>query len=255
MKDADVPIKVVVLADSICNGHRLTTLELTYPRILLAELNTHRVFSRSTQSNRAVSAKRLRRLVREYNYIPMFTTEQRGMQGAARTPRGAKVLWLVARECALALHWVGEKLGVHKQSVNRLLEPFQPCKTVLSSTEWDNFFKQRVSLHAQPEMRVLAQRMKLALMTSEPQQIPVGDWHLPYWDFGDAAEDSPMLCAARCARVSYLSKPSDEDMGLAKRLQDDGHWSPFEHVARPARPGEDTRNFRGWVQLRSEVGG
>jgi thymidylate synthase ThyX len=248
-------MEALVLADSIHDGHRLTTMQLTYPRILLPELNTHRVFSRSTQSNRAVSAKRLRRLVREYNYVPDFTGEQRGMSGKPGVPWGAKALWRVARECALALHWVGEHLGVHKQSVNRLLEPFQPCTTVVSSTEWDNFFKQRISMHAQPEMYQLAWHMKDAMLSSAPKELKESDWHLPYHDYYDHVPDAPMLSAARCARVSYLSKPNVEDLELAKRLQADGHWSPFEHVARPAAPGEDTRNFRGWVQLRSIIGG
>lgn len=248
-------MEAVVIADSICNGHRITTMELTYPRILLPELNTHRVFSRSTQSNRAVSAKRLRRLVREYNYIPTFTGEQKGMSGKAGVPWGARLLWRAARETALFFHWVGEKLGVHKQSVNRLLEPFQPCKTVVTSTEWDNFFKQRISQHAQPEMYQLAWCMKDAMLSSAPKELGEDEWHLPYNDPRDRAVHAHMLSAARCARVSYLSKPSEEDLALALRLHQDDHWSPFEHVARPAKPGEDTRNFRGWVQLRALVGG
>lgn len=246
---------VEVLADSIYEGHRLTTLELTYPRILLPELNTYRMFSRSTQSNRAVSAKRLRKLVREYNYIPYFTQECRGMTGTHGVPFGAAALWRGARECALALHWVGEKLGVHKQSVNRLLEPFQPCTTVVSSTEWDNFFHQRLKANVQPEMRQLALLIFKVRHKSTPQRSLVTDWHLPYDDYGQPVEEAKMVCAARCARVSYLSKPSSEDLALAQRLQADGHWSPFEHIARPALPGEDTRNFRGWVQLRSLIGG
>ena len=37
-----------VLADSVSPaGHRLTTLEATFPRFVLAEFNTHRVFSRN----------------------------------------------------------------------------------------------------------------------------------------------------------------------------------------------------------------
>jgi hypothetical protein len=247
-------MEAIVLADSIHEGHRLTTMELTYPRILLPELNTYRVFSRSTQSNRAVSAKRLRRLVREYNYIPDFTGEQRGMTGKAGTPCGAKALWRVARECALALHWVGEKLGMHKQTINRLLEPFQPCKTVLSSTEWGNFFDQRIQENVQPEMLKLAILIRGALKASRPRHLTPGeDWHLPYHLYTDT-DMPPIVYAARCARVSYLS-PSGDDLILGLRLKEDKHWGPFEHVARPARPGEDTRNFRGWVQLRSLIGG
>jgi len=243
-------IHVEVLADSVYEGVRLTTLELEYPRILLPELNTHRVFSRSTQSNRAVSAKRLRRLVREYNYYPMFTQEQRGMQGFPGAPTGAKLLWRVAREAALLFHWAGEKLGVHKQSVNRLLEPFQSCRTVLTSTDWGNFLDQRMSSKAQPEMQLLAASIAKALASSEPRTLAKGEWHKPY----DTGGSTPEECSARCARVSYLSPFSKQDMDLAQRLVTDKHWGPFEHVAQAGAPGH--RNFApGWGQLRAQVGG
>lgn len=243
-------LRVEVLADSVFQGVRLTTLELTYPRILLPELNTYRVFSRSTQSNRAVSAKRLRRLVREYNYYPVFTKEQRGMQGFPGTPAGARALWRIAREAALLFHWVGEKLGVHKQTVNRLLEPFQSCKTVLSSTDWDNFFIQRISSKAQPEMQHLAAGILQALGNSQPKELQAGEWHLPY----DTGGSTPEECSARCARVSYLSPPGAHDKDLASRLITDNHWGPFEHVAQAGAPGH--RNFApGWGQLRAQVGG
>ena len=40
-----------VLADSQSPaGYRLTTLEATFPRFVLAEFNTHRVFSRNSAS-------------------------------------------------------------------------------------------------------------------------------------------------------------------------------------------------------------
>ena len=41
-----------ILADSLnpC-GVRLTTFEITFPRIVLAEFNTHRVFSRNSASS------------------------------------------------------------------------------------------------------------------------------------------------------------------------------------------------------------
>jgi len=48
-------IKAKILQDSISpNGDRLTTMEVTMHRWVLAELNTHRVFSRNSRSSRAV---------------------------------------------------------------------------------------------------------------------------------------------------------------------------------------------------------
>ena len=48
-------IKAVIAADSInVKGKRITTFIVTMPRIVLAELNTHRVFSRNSASSRAI---------------------------------------------------------------------------------------------------------------------------------------------------------------------------------------------------------
>ena len=47
--------KCEILADSLSpQGNRLTTFKITYPRIVHAELMTHRVFSRNAASSRAI---------------------------------------------------------------------------------------------------------------------------------------------------------------------------------------------------------
>ena len=43
-----------VIADSICNGHRLTTMQLTHPRITHSEFMTHCMFARNASSSRAI---------------------------------------------------------------------------------------------------------------------------------------------------------------------------------------------------------
>lgn len=47
-----------ILADSLSpDGVRLTTFKVTFPRIVLAEFNTHRMFSRNSASSRAIPIK------------------------------------------------------------------------------------------------------------------------------------------------------------------------------------------------------
>src|SRR3954453_6774023 len=96
-----------VLADSVSPaGNRLTPLEATFPRFVLAEFNTHRVFSRNSASSRAIPvAKQLRRLLDD-PYVPIeFGFNQPGMQagpaltGAARD--AAEAEWLAARDDAV----------------------------------------------------------------------------------------------------------------------------------------------------------
>ena len=67
--------------------------------------------------------------------------------------------------------------GYHKQIVNRLLEPWQRMKTVLTSTEFDNFFKLRLAPDAQPEIQELAKCMKKAMDESVPEVLKAGEWH------------------------------------------------------------------------------
>jgi hypothetical protein len=53
-----------ILADSFSQaGDRLTTFEITFPRIVLAEFNTHRVISRNSASSRAIPVTTMLRML------------------------------------------------------------------------------------------------------------------------------------------------------------------------------------------------
>jgi thymidylate synthase ThyX len=242
-----------VLADSASPvGHRLTTLEATFPRFVLAEFNTHRVFSRNSASSRAIPvAKQLRRVLDD-PYIPVeFGSNQPGMQaGPALTGPdrdAAEAEWLHARDDAvrhvLSLltspdevarhqdldsclgaaegllkepprHW----LNVHKQVANRLLEPFMWHTVIVSSTTWDNFFNLRCHPDAQPEIQLAAQTMRHAFEASTPKCCEGDEWHLPLIDSADREEAATLeelvkVSVGRCARVSYLTHGGKRDMG------------------------------------------
>src|ERR1041384_185786 len=102
-----MPFDAKVLADSISPaGHRLTTLETTFPRFILAEFNTHRVFSRNSASSRAIPIVKQVRRVLEQPYVPIeFGSNQPGMQaGPALTGekrQAAEAEWLRARDDAV----------------------------------------------------------------------------------------------------------------------------------------------------------
>src|SRR5688500_1961483 len=123
-------LRAVVVADSVTkHGDRITTLELTFPRFLLPEVNTHRAFSRNSASSRARSVKKTIAEVQGDPFIPWhWPQEQVGMAGGEPLTGddllNARIVWRDA--CYDALHraesLVG--LGVHKSIVNRLLEPF-----------------------------------------------------------------------------------------------------------------------------------
>lgn len=60
----------------------LITFEVNAPRIILAEINTHRMFSRNTSSSRAIPLKRVIQSIKETPFIPIaFQKHHTGMQG------------------------------------------------------------------------------------------------------------------------------------------------------------------------------
>ncbi len=267
-----------VLADSVNPvGCRLTTMEITFPRIVLAEFNTHRMLSRNSASSRAIPVEKQLAKVLSDPFIPVYWGKnQKGMKadqeldGAARD--AAFSSWHAARdyavECAKALL----EHGVHKQITNRLLEPFMWHTAIVSATDWDNFFGLRCHPDAQPEIRVIAEMMRTALGASTPRGLGRGEWHLPlvYEEDEQAAmnlwpDPDPWMLglvkvsAGRCARVSYLTHDGKrdlmEDVGLCDRLLVSGHMSPLEHPARALARADRHGNFAGFMQYRKTIPG
>lgn len=243
--------KVKILADSIAQDVRLTTVEATFPRIILAELNTHRMLSRNSASSRAIPVEKRIKAVRANPFVPAaFGANKKGMQ-AGEPVRGwrarlARWAWLTAAYMACFFAWMFSKLGVHKQWANRLLEPFSWHTAIISATEWENFFNLRCHPDAQPEIRTIAEMIRDARRASTPKELKAGEWHLPLifeedieavksgWP-GEEWLYLAKISSGRCARVSYLThdgkRDLDADRQLADRLQAAGHMSPFEHVA------------------------
>ncbi len=277
-----------VIADSLSpDDVRVTTQVITLPRIVLAEFNTHRVISKSSASSRAVPIEKMIAAAENDPYIPeQWDRNGAGMQGhglieGADAERCVSE-WLAARDEAVARARALYALGVHKQTTNRLLEPFLWHTVIVTATEWSNFFNLRCNPLAHPALRNTAEAMRTAMGWSTPRLVGYGEWHLPYFDperdTDIAADARPKVCAARCARVSYLThdgiRDPSKDVALADSLLANGHMAPLEHVARPlGRSWADSDlfdgmhpsdidpkrqfvgNFRGWVQLRKTIPG
>lgn len=278
------------------NGVRLTTFVLKYPRFIHSEVMTHRCFSRNASSSRAIPFKRQMQMIKEDMAIPLeFRENKPGMQaGKSLSPFKQKLavkLWRFAGHVAVlfakGLNW----LGVHKQYVNRLVEPFAHISVVLSSTEYSNFLALRFHSAAQPEIAKLAEIMWKVYSTNKPETLQSGSWHLPFISVEEKQEQAlksitgkvslssdeewfnyhlPLIkmSVARCARVSYLTHegkiPSQEDdFKLYDRLLGEQpiHASPAEHQA-CADPkmmadfqNKWSGNFRGWTQYRKTLKG
>lgn len=241
--------RAVILADSLSPAdNRLTTMEVEFPRLVLAEFNTHRMFSRNSASSRAIPAnKQIQRIVHS-PFIPEYWGKnQSGMQaqeeliGEERIAAGRE--WLRARNDAVnhAEYFMG--IDLHKQLANRILEPFMWHTVIVTASEWSNFFALRANPMAQPEIRRIAEMMRDAYDASQPRPVREGEWHLPLIQPEECdgafelSEDARKISAARCARVSYLThdgkRDLEADLKLYERLVSGGHMSPLEHVATP----------------------
>lgn len=277
-------IKAKILCDSVNEGgNRLTTFEIEVPRIVWAEFMTHRQFSRNAASSRAIPFDKM---LEQLNGVPSrFGAAQKGMQDNGLefnndvliecygrvsdelyTPEEMAFTsleaWDYAKVHAIKVSQAFKEAGYHKQIYNRLTEPFQMIKAIVSATEYSNFFWLRDDVMADPTIAELARKMKEAYDNSTPQLLKAGEWHLPYVNYyrhakigaqifmlGDemdgtdqdlSLEEAIKVSAARCAAVSYRN----EDYGLEKCLQlyerlvgdERKHSSALEHQATPIAP-------------------
>ena len=265
-----MPFSARILLDSRSPaGVRLTTMEVRYPRFIHSEVMTHRNFSRNSASSRALPIRKMIDSVRAEPAMPLWWgRNQSGMQAREQIGADAQALaeaeWRHALADALAHaeRLAASDINLHKQLVNRILEPFAWITVIITSTEWSNFFTQRMHEDAQPELKHIAEMMFVAYRTSTPRIVREGEWHTPLIQPDEEAtlpvETRLQISVARSARVSYLSHDGSrdhaKDIELYERLVGggaNGHWSPFEHVATPL-PSRDewSGNFRGWDQYR-----
>jgi hypothetical protein len=318
-REPRMTIEAKIIADSINSaGIRLTTMQLRYPRFIHAEELTHRILetqpeliiyeaipdgfmydpnlSRNASSSRAIPVNRMIEDLRRDPAMPIYWGgHQAGMQAAEELTGAALQLvqsaWIGAMEDAIG--WAEKMVaaGLHKQIANRILEPWAHINVVVTATDWENFFTLRRHKDAQPEIKLLADRMFEAMEASVPDLLYPGQWHLPYVDDAtwsslvtgeqdDILELAKKVSVARCARVSYLTHDGrqttvEEDILLFDRLvgAQPLHASPAEHQATPlichgTFPHSITNepvpvfqaehlqgNLRGWGQLRKMLPG
>lgn len=270
-------MQVKVIADSISKeGKRITTFELIYPRFIHAEMLRHRVFSRTVESSRAKPIKKNLDEVRINPVLPRhLTLNEPGMVGTKEITDFNKKeniydsLAKLANMTVTAIEFLEKNYHLHKQVLNRYLEPFLNTKEVVTSTEWDNFFTLRLASDAEPHIQELAALMKEGLEQSIPKLVKENGVHLPYVTEEEKAKypinTLMKISSARCARCSYKlydgTTDVEKDLILYEKLRKGKHLSPMEHVAIAdykdyegnwANP-EYHGNFIGWCQHRKYV--
>lgn len=271
--------RATVLADSISSaGKRLVTFEVTFPRKLLAEVNTHRVAAKNTSSSRAIPVTKVIEAVKNDPFLPRaIGLAEPGMQSSQFLDKDKtklvqeQIRALAMNATATARHLL-DVYGLHKQVINRYLEPWLMVTQAISFTDIENFFAQRCHPTAEPDMRVLAWCMAdVYYRDSKPVHAPLGSWHLPYVTEEERArmpiEMQKKISVARLARTSYrldggFAPDPEKELsifdkllaGLLSEKEDEPlHMTPFEHVATPSAFADKVSGcFRGWEQYRHE---
>ena len=191
-------ITAKIIADSIGPaGQRVTTLQARYPKFIHGEAKTHRIvciggkayesleevgfmddpaFSRNASSSRAIPVERLIKDVLDDPAMPVFWGKNRpGMQAVEEMDSAERQRaidsWLRARNTAVEHARAMAAMGVHKQIVNRIIEPWCHINVVVTATDWSNFFALRRHKDAQPEMKALADAMLEAREASTPAPL------------------------------------------------------------------------------------
>lgn len=262
-------VKVEFIQGSICNetGTAITTLVCEYPRVIHAQLLTHRVFTKNSSSTRAVPLKSAIQQILDNPAKYIWTENQSGMQGKVITDPSKleriERAYVAAKRTAIAYaKALGDKeseggLHVHKQNAGRLLEPFQNIRICLTSTEWDNWDWLRDDPDAQGEIAELARAIREARENNISKYLHLNknEWHVPFVHraYNDrkavmeyfhpetsrqlTIEEAINLSMSIAAQTSYRKEDTSDDKTntVIDRLFDGKkvHASPSEHQATP----------------------
>jgi len=221
IKNRTKNIKAEIIAHSrnIETGDELITYRLTYPRIILAQLNTYKSLVKITASSRAQPFNKVVEVIENDPFIPLaYQRAHKGMQGTEyftdeEEIRQRDLEWLTARDKAVEQAKKLNELGVTKQICNRAVEPWMWITQLVTGTReaYEHLFNQRCPEyeiggvkgrskkemgldlsdeewltcnkgHAEIHFMDLAEKMYDALRDSEPKELKPGELHVPYLD-------------------------------------------------------------------------
>lgn len=215
----NIKAEIVAHSRNIETGDELITYRLTYPRIILAQLNTYKSITKITASSRAQPFNKVVEVIENDPFIPMaYQKAHKGMQGTEyftdeEEIRQRDLEWLTARDKAVEQAKKLNDLGVTKQVTNRILEAYMWVTQLVTGTReaYEHLFNQRcpeyevngvkgrskkemgLNLsdeewllsnkgHAEIHFMDLAEKMYDALGDSEPKELKPGELHIPYLD-------------------------------------------------------------------------
>ena len=150
-RSKNIRAEIVAHSRNIETGDELITYRLTYPRIILAQLNTYKSVTKITASSRAQPFNKVVEVIENDPFLPVaYQKTHKGMQGTEyftdeEEIRERDLEWLTARDKAVEQAKKLNDLGVTKQLTNRCLEPYMWITQLVTGTReaYEHLFNQR----------------------------------------------------------------------------------------------------------------
>jgi hypothetical protein len=230
------------------NGVVIGTAELVYPRVILAEVNTHRVVSKNGASSRAIPFDRMVAAMRDNYFRPLKWLQNQPGMVTTEVMDGfyadeCDEIWTSAMESAILHAKMLHKRKASKQYTNRLLEPFMMTRTLITTTRIANLFALRDHPDAMPEFQLLASMLKENWEKEDPIvrscHEPMGGWHMPYidgpdWDTAriyavDGCGEEPVIPSHAMAPTDHNGMKTLLAMSIARCCRVSGKTFAGEH--------------------------
>ena len=154
MKDK-IKAEIVTHSKRANTGEEIITYKLTFPRIILSEVNTYKMLEKNTSSSRAIPFEKMVEVVDKEPFIPIaWQLSHKGMQGTEYITNPEEidyleVKWLIAKDTAIESAYQLYNNGVTKQLSNRILEPWMWVTQLCTGTResFEHLFDQRCPIY------------------------------------------------------------------------------------------------------------
>lgn len=188
-----IKAEIVTHSKRRSTGEEIITYKLTFPRIILSEVNTYKMMEKNTSSSRAIPFEKMVEVVEKEPFIPIaWQLKHKGMQGTEyltdeRFIEHKKDAWLEARDWAVeaAKTLVGNirypkydevvfnevgleevlNTSLSKNYGNRLLEPFMWTTQLITGTyeSFEHLFEQRCPIYNVENLKFTSKKEALEL--------------------------------------------------------------------------------------------
>ena len=150
-------IKAEIIAHSkrANTGEEIITYKLTFPRIILSEVNTYKMIEKNTSSSRAIPFEKMVEVVEKEPFIPLaWQRSHKGMQGTEYITNSDDIQmleleWVSAKNYAIKQAKALNNMGASKQICNRLLESWMWVTQLCTGTResFEHLFEKRCPIY------------------------------------------------------------------------------------------------------------